>query len=141
MRSRATCSSSFASWSVIAALLSAWEMERLLSVRAARRVTAPAHCRSARSLRHEGCEGTSPSCPPWGRAREARREVLVPGKRYSVFSIRTTKKHETIWVRSGFATVNPDDSMNVVLDVLPMEGQLHIRETGEKRNTTHNQPV
>lgn len=65
---------------------------------------------------------------------------MVPGKRYSVFSIRTTKKHETIWVRSGFATVNPDDSMNVVLDVLPMEGQLHIRETGEKRNTTHNQP-
>jgi hypothetical protein len=65
---------------------------------------------------------------------------LVPGKRYSVFSIRTTKKHETIWVRAGIAYVNPDDSMNLILDVLPLEGQLHVRETGEKRNTTHNQP-
>jgi hypothetical protein len=63
---------------------------------------------------------------------------LVPGKRYSVFSIRTTKKHETIWVRAGIAYVNPDDSMNLILDVLPLEGQLHVRETGEKRNTTHN---
>jgi hypothetical protein len=65
---------------------------------------------------------------------------LVPGKRYSVFSIRTTKKHETIWVRAGIAYVNADDSMNLYLDVLPMEGQLHVRETGNKSNTTHHNP-
>src|SRR5450432_4219488 len=68
-------------------------------------------------------------------------EVLVPGKRYSVFSIRTTKKHETIWIRAGFAYVKPDDSMNITLDVLPMDGQLHVRETGEKRNNTNNTPA
>ena len=61
---------------------------------------------------------------------------MVPGKRYSVFSIRSTKKHGTIWVRAGVAFVNADDSMNLYLDVLPLEGQLHVRETGEKRSTT-----
>jgi hypothetical protein len=71
-----------------------------------------------------------------------RREVLVKGKRYSVFAIRTTKKHETIWIRAGVAWVNADDSMNLHLDVLPLEGVLHVRETSAKQSTTnHNQPA
>jgi hypothetical protein len=73
-----------------------------------------------------------------GAGAGSRREVLVPGKRYSVFAIRTTKKHETIWIRAGVAWVNADDSMNLYLDVLPLEGSLHVRETGEKRKDTNN---
>lgn len=63
---------------------------------------------------------------------------MVPGKRYSVFSIRTTRNNGTIWVRAGVAFVQADDSMNLYLDVLPMEGQLHIRETGDKRHVASN---
>jgi len=63
---------------------------------------------------------------------------VVPGKRYAVFSIRTTKKHETIWIRAGVAYVQPDDSMNLYLDVLPIDGHLHIRETTNKQLKTNN---
>lgn len=77
-------------------------------------------------------------------------EVLVPGKRYSVFAIRTLKNGNTIWVRAGVAFVQPDDSMNLSLDVLPIDGQLHIREVAPKHqqqgnhhhhNHTNNHPV
>jgi hypothetical protein len=59
-------------------------------------------------------------------------EVLVPGKRYAVFAIRSKKNGESIWVRAGVAFVQPDDSMNLTLDVLPLDGQLHIRESTPK---------
>jgi hypothetical protein len=62
---------------------------------------------------------------------------LVPGKRYAVFAIRTTKNGQTIWVRAGVAFVQPDDSMNLTLDVLPLDGQLHIRESTPKQPQHH----
>jgi len=66
---------------------------------------------------------------------------LVPGKRYAVFAIRSVKG-QTIWIRAGVAFVQPDDSMNLTLDVLPLDGQLHIREVGAKTqkmtNPNHN---
>jgi hypothetical protein len=55
------------------------------------------------------------------------------GIRYAVFSIRTHKNGST-WVRAGYAFVNKDDSMNLYLDVLPIDGTLHVREPGEKRD-------
>ena len=58
---------------------------------------------------------------------------MVPGKRYAVFAIRNTKNGSTIWVRAGVAFVQPDDSMNLTLDVLPLDGQLHIREATPKQ--------
>ncbi len=65
----------------------------------------------------------------------------MPGKRYAVFAIRSVKG-QTIWVRAGVAFVQPDDSMNLTLDVLPLDGHLHIREVGVKTqqlsNTNHN---
>jgi hypothetical protein len=64
---------------------------------------------------------------------------LVPGKRYAVFAIRTTKRGETIWVRAGVAFVQPDDSMNLTLDVLPIDGQLHIRESAPKQQNHYPQ--
>lgn len=56
------------------------------------------------------------------------------GKRYSVFSVRKQEKTgAAIWVRAGYAWANADGSANVTLDVLPLDGKLHIREAGEKR--------
>jgi hypothetical protein len=53
-------------------------------------------------------------------------------KRYAVFSIRKAR-NGSVWVRAGSAFVNRDGSMNVYLDVLPLDGTLHVREPGEKR--------
>ncbi len=56
------------------------------------------------------------------------------GKKYAVYSIRKTDNGSTIWVRAGLAFANKDGSANVYLDVLPLDGKLHIREPGEKRD-------
>lgn len=61
---------------------------------------------------------------------------MVAGKRYQVFSIRESKqegKVTSVWVRAGSAWVNRDGSFNVYLDVLPLDGKLHVREAVEKR--------
>lgn len=58
---------------------------------------------------------------------------LNPGTRLAVFSIRTGKKGGSIWVRAGSAFVNRDNSLNVLLDVLPMDGRLHLREAAVER--------
>lgn len=59
--------------------------------------------------------------------------MLIPGKRLAVFSIRENKGG-SIWVRAGSAFVNKDGSLNVLLDVLPLDGKLHVREAGERRD-------
>lgn len=57
---------------------------------------------------------------------------MVTGKRYQVFSIKETKQSDgkltSVWVRAGSAWVNRDGSFNVYLDVLPLDGKLHVRE-------------
>lgn len=58
---------------------------------------------------------------------------MVQNKRYAVFSIRKVSEGNTVWVRAGSAWLNKDDSMNVYLDVLPLDGKLHVREPGERR--------
>ncbi|MFL5321906.1 MAG: hypothetical protein ACJ790_19755 [Myxococcaceae bacterium] len=69
----------------------------------------------------------------------------VQGKRYVVFSLfergerRDDKGNlvsgkETIWTRAGSAWVNRDGSLNLVLDVLPLQGRLHVREQSDKRD-------
>jgi hypothetical protein len=59
--------------------------------------------------------------------------MLTAGKRLAVFSIREGKGG-SVWVRAGSAFVNKDGSLNVLLDVLPLDGKLHVREAGEKRD-------
>lgn len=54
-------------------------------------------------------------------------------KRYAVFSIRKGKGG-SVWTRAGFAYLNKDGSVNLYLDVLPIDGMLHVREAGEKRD-------
>jgi len=61
--------------------------------------------------------------------------MLAQGKRLQVFSIKTENKgsgdEKTIWIKAGSAWVNRDGSINVYLDVLPLDGKLHIREALE----------
>ena len=56
-----------------------------------------------------------------------------PGARLEVFSIKEHRdsdgEKKSIWLRAGTAWVNRDGSMNVYLDVLPLDGKLHIRRT------------
>ena len=59
--------------------------------------------------------------------------MLTAGKRLAVFSIREGKGG-SIWVRAGSAFVNKDGSLNVLLDVLPLDGKLHVREAADKRD-------
>ena len=60
--------------------------------------------------------------------------MLTVGKRLAVFSIREGKGG-SVWIRAGSAFVNRDGSLNVLLDVLPLDGKLHVREAGEKRES------
>ena len=61
------------------------------------------------------------------------------GKRYAVFSVRKAEGNgAAIWVRAGYAWANRDGSANVTLDVLPLDGKLHIREAGERREYASN---
>lgn len=54
---------------------------------------------------------------------------MTPGKRYQVFSIIPEKgERPSRWVKSGSAFMNRDGSVNVYLDVLPIDGTLHVRE-------------
>lgn len=57
---------------------------------------------------------------------------LEQGKRYQVFSIKEhageNGERKSIWVRAGSAWVNRDSSINIYLDVLPLDGKLHVRE-------------
>lgn len=60
-------------------------------------------------------------------------------KRYSVFSVKESKSGH-IWTRAGAAFVNRDGSLNVVLDVLPLDGRLHVRESMDFRDRRNDQP-
>ena len=45
-----------------------------------------------------------------------------------MFAIRNVNG-STLWIKAGVAFVSADDSMNLKLDVLPLDGQLHVRES------------
>jgi len=61
-------------------------------------------------------------------------------KRLAVFSIKKWKGG-SMWVRAGAAFVNKDGSMNIRLDVLPLDGQLHVREAAEKQEEAGMTPA
>jgi len=58
--------------------------------------------------------------------------MLEAGKRLVVFSIRPGR-NGSIWVRAGHAQVHGDGTMTMDLDVLPLDGKLHVREVPEPR--------
>ena len=45
-----------------------------------------------------------------------------------VYTIRNGNDDKTYWDRIGAAFVNKDGSLNVVLNALPLDGKLHIRD-------------
>lgn len=52
-----------------------------------------------------------------------------------VYSIqeRGEDKHST-WSRIGVAFVNKDESLNVILDAVPVNGKIHIRDRKKKND-------
>jgi hypothetical protein len=60
--------------------------------------------------------------------------MLIPGKRLAVFSIKNTDRRGAVWCRVGTAFVNKDESLNVFLDALPLDGKLHCRESTSDRH-------
>lgn len=52
---------------------------------------------------------------------------MAAGKQLVVYSVRE-KKNGTVWIKVGTAFVNRDESLNVYLDALPVDGKLHLRE-------------
>ena len=52
-------------------------------------------------------------------------------KRKKVVSPVMGKDNKTYWMRMGIAFVNKDNSINVYLDGLPMNGKLQIRDWDE----------
>lgn len=58
-------------------------------------------------------------------------------KRLAVFAVKESNGKST-WIRAGTAWTNRDGSLNVYLDVLPLDGKLHIREAlTQERNEDH----
>lgn len=53
--------------------------------------------------------------------------MLAPGKKLTVFSMKNHPRGTT-WIKAGTARVNRDGSLNIYLDVLPLDGKLHVRE-------------
>jgi len=49
-------------------------------------------------------------------------------KRFNVFTPVEKKDSKTFWLRVGTAFTNKDESINVYLDALPMNGKLQLRE-------------
>jgi hypothetical protein len=61
--------------------------------------------------------------------------MLEAGKRLAVFAIRPGR-NGAVWVRAGHAEVNRDGSLNLWLDVWPLDGRLHVREAGAAAATS-----
>jgi len=47
--------------------------------------------------------------------------------------IENENLERAIWLRIGVAFVNRDESLSVILDCLPLNGRLHIRERKENQ--------
>lgn len=57
--------------------------------------------------------------------------MIETGKALAIFSIRQARQG-SIWVRAGWAELNRDGSLTLHLDVLPLDGRLHVRESYER---------
>jgi len=45
-----------------------------------------------------------------------------------VFHITEREGKKSVWSKVGIAFVNRDNSLNVILNTIPIDGKLHIRE-------------
>ncbi|MBF0107369.1 MAG: hypothetical protein HQM16_18820 [Deltaproteobacteria bacterium] len=58
--------------------------------------------------------------------------MSTPKKAMKVYTILEGKEKKANWKQIGLAFVNSDDSLNVFLHALPINGKLHIRNFNEK---------
>lgn len=56
-----------------------------------------------------------------------------------VFTV-TERNGEENWSRIGVAFLNRDNSINVILDSVPLSGKLHIRDRIKKETASANPP-
>lgn len=65
-------------------------------------------------------------------------EEIKRTKRLAVYTIvsRGTEDNKDFWQRIGSAFLNKDGSINVVLNALPVNGKLHIREQKLEEQTS-----
>lgn len=56
-------------------------------------------------------------------------------RRKDVFHIVEREGHDPIWTRIGLAFVNRDDSLNLYLDMFPINGRLHVRDPRPRKST------
>lgn len=55
-------------------------------------------------------------------------DTNTSSKRLAVYNIKQTEAKKPFFKNIGVAFVNKDGSINVILDSLPLDGKLHIRE-------------
>ena len=58
-----------------------------------------------------------------------------------VYNIVETNREKPFWNRIGTAFENRDGSFNVVLNSLPLDGKLHIREPNPKNGAKDGESV
>jgi hypothetical protein len=60
-----------------------------------------------------------------------------PSKRLVVYTIVDRPgTDKSFWARIGSAWINRDQSINIQLDALPVNGKLHVREPSERPETS-----
>ncbi|MBF0104798.1 MAG: hypothetical protein HQM16_05675 [Deltaproteobacteria bacterium] len=60
----------------------------------------------------------------------------MPAKIKDVYVISERGENEkSVWSRIGVAFVNKDDSLNVILDAVPIKGKLHIRDRKDSQES------
>ena len=52
---------------------------------------------------------------------------------YAIYESKNDGRDRARWVRVGVAFPNPDGSINVLLDALPLSGRLQIRDRVESQ--------
>lgn len=56
-----------------------------------------------------------------------------------VYQITEKEGEKAHWTRIGVAFINRDDSLNVVLDCIPLTGKMHIREKSAVKKPSNQQ--
>jgi len=69
---------------------------------------------------------------PANNSTEKTDTAPAKGERLDAYSIKARGEGASIWTRCGSAFINRDGSINVYLDVLPLDGKLHIRRPAPK---------
>jgi hypothetical protein len=67
-------------------------------------------------------------------------ETKTKKKRKVVYTIVETGEGKSFWREIGAAFVNRDDSLTVLLDALPVNGRLHIRDAPDKKEESSDRP-